>query len=49
MDRIVNDHDQVVVVKEKVDKLERLVYGALGASVVSLIGVVVEYFIFRSA
>lgn len=43
LDRIASDHEQVAVLKEKIERLERLVYGALGGLGLTALGVLLNY------
>lgn len=43
LDRIASDHEQVAVLKEKIERLERLVYGALAGLGLTALGVLLNY------
>lgn len=42
LERMASDHEKVVVLTEKVEKLERLLYGAIALGGAALIGLVVD-------
>lgn len=43
LDRIASDHEQVAVLKEKIERLERLVYGALAGLGLTALGTIVNW------